>query len=98
MSCKALMRYLLSKCLTAAGGMKEVKAIQLVRNLLLRPSLDRKLQAGTCLSLSLSSSSWGLSGDAYSRIKVPCWRPGCQEALEGRTQTRRGESPTSSFW
>ena len=31
--------------------MKEVKAIQLVRDLFLRPNQDRKLQAGTFQSL-----------------------------------------------
>lgn len=50
---KVLVRYLLPTCLVVAAGMEEVRAIHFVRNLLLRLSLDRKFQAGTCFSFSL---------------------------------------------
>lgn len=88
MSHEVLVRYLLPTCLLVAAGVEEVRAMHFVRNLLLRLSLDRKFQTGTCFSFSLQLL---LRSILVVFKNVPYWRPGCQEALGGRRQGKRGD-------
>lgn len=68
--------------------MKEVKAIQLVRDLFLRPNRDRKLQAGTFQSLPPALPG-GLVVMFVQELVCPIGDQGVRGALGGRTQTRK---------
>lgn len=97
MSYKVLIRYLLPTCLVVAAEMGEVRDIPFVRNLLLRLSLDRKFQAGTCFSFSfqlLLRSIVVMFKNKHAlletRVSGSLRR---QEVWEERRET-----PTPSFW